>query len=249
MYTQSDVKKYYDTYTRKYMDIYGDVIQAFRPKRTKTLLNYLIKSIGIKYHHRLIDAGCGVCGPAIFFAKEKKCFIDAITISDQQVDIAQKKIHDANISKYVQVRDGDYHLLSSYYTPLSYDGVIFLESLGHATNPTLVLQEAYSCLQNGGFIYIKDFFIKKVNNPSHQAKIDKVIQNMNNGYSYNTLNLTDTIDALRAMDMEILYIKKFDFADDTTIRAKFETALNMDIFEGLPEFYPAEWLEIKCIKV
>lgn len=249
MFAPQDVKNYYNKFTGKYLEIYGDVIQAFRPKNTNALLEYLLKSIHIKYKSRIIDAGCGVGGPAIFFAKKRKCYIDAITVSEEQVKIAKQKVLNEKLNSFIKISEGDYHNLTDYFDVDAYDGVLFLESLGHAENPEKVIHEAYKCLKRGAYIYIKDFFIKKVDNIEHQKKIDKVIQNMNYSYSYNTLDLNNTISSIRSNNMEILFIKKFDFKDDTTIRAKFEASLNMDIFEGIPEFYPAEWLEIKCIKV
>lgn len=249
MYTPEDVKKYYNTYTRKYLDIYGDVIQAFRPKNTNKLLEYLINSIGIRYKYKIIDAGCGVCGPAIFFAKNMRCNIDAITISSEQAQIASQKVATEKLQNYIQVKEGDYHQLNSYYPSNIYDGVVFLESLGHSNHPDMAIKQAYNCLKKDGFIYIKDFFIKKVMDEQHQSNIDRVINNMNKNYSYNALDLNATITSLRHLNMEIVFIKSFEFKDDTTIRANFETALEMDVFEDLPEFYPAEWLEIKCIKV
>ena len=68
----------------------------------------------------------------------------------------------------------------------------------------------------------------------------------NQNYCYNTLQLEPILKALRANDFEIEFVKKFDFKDDTSIRAAFETDQNMDIFEGYEAFWPAEWLEIKC---
>ena len=103
-------------------------------------------------------------------------------------------------------------------------------------------------LKPGGYIYIKDFYRKEVGDAELQQKIDKVINNIDKHYSYNTLRLAEVITALRYCNLEIQFIKKIEFADDTSIRAAFETHLNIDIFEGMPEFFPAEWLEIKVVK-
>jgi hypothetical protein len=69
---------------------------------------------------------------------------------------------------------------------------------------------------------------------------------MNESYCYNTLQLLPILEALRANDFEIEFIKKFDFKDDTGIRAEFEKDQKIEIFKGFNEFWPAEWLEIKC---
>jgi hypothetical protein len=54
--------------------------------------------------------------------------------------------------------------------------------------------------------------------------------------------------ALRSAGYEIEFVRKFRFRDDIGIRFRFEHQAGIDIFEGKPEFAPAEWLEILCIK-
>lgn len=71
---------------------------------------------------------------------------------------------------------------------------------------------------------------------------------MNDNYCYNTLRLIPVIETLRSLDFEIEFIKKFDFDDDTSIRAAFEADQHIEIFKGFEEFWPAEWLEIRCTK-
>jgi SAM-dependent methyltransferase len=242
------VKDYYDKTTRKYLDIYGDVIQAFRPKKEKDLLNYIAVSSGLKWRTRILDAGCGVCGPARYFAKYFHSEVDAITISEVQKTESEIKIRQDKLENNIKVTCGDFHHLADHFQPGYYDAVYFLESLGHSHDPPLVIQQAACVLKKGGYVYIKDFYKKQVGDPEEQQKIDQVIGNMDKHYSYHTLDLPDVIRALRREGFEIEFIKKFDFKDDTQIRADFEKDMQIDVFEGLPEFAPAEWLEIKCIK-
>ena len=244
-----DIEEYYDEKTSVYLKIYGDVIQAFRPKSNSKLLSYLRSSIGLKRGQKIIDAGCGVAGPAIYFATKTGVYIDGVTLSDVQVRTAEEKIKAKRVSSKVKVVKGDYHELSTIYTTSDYDGAIFLESLGHAENPTKVIREAAQLIKIGGFIYVKDFFKKESENGEFQDKVDTIIGRMNDNYCYNTLRLTPLIETIRALDFEIDFIKKFDFKDDTSIRAAFENDQNIDIFNGYEEFWPAEWLEIRCVKI
>lgn len=242
------VSKYYDDKTGVYLKIYGNVIQAFRPSSEKNLLKYLKNSIGFKKNQKILDAGCGVAGPAIYFAGECKISIDGITVSEVQANYANQKIKEKKLDNRIKVIKGDYHDLDTYYAENSYDGVIFLESLGHAHNPVMVLEKAAKLIRTGGFIYIKDFFKKESGNVEYQKKVDVVIDRMNENYAYHTLKLIPVIEALRKGNFEIEFIKKFEFKDDTSIRAAFEKHEGMNIFEGYEEFCPAEWLEIKCSK-
>ncbi|MCB0511691.1 MAG: hypothetical protein KDC72_04025, partial [Bacteroidetes bacterium] len=84
-----------------------------------------------------------------------------------------------------------------------------LESLGHATQPEIIIQQAFNLLKKEGKIYIKDFYKKKSNNQHTQHKINQVIQSINKHYEYNTLELTNIINSIRSAGFEIDFIKKF----------------------------------------
>ncbi|MEZ5002384.1 MAG: methyltransferase domain-containing protein [Chitinophagales bacterium] len=244
----NEIATYYDQTTATYLKIYGDVIQAFRPSSDKKLLNYLKNSIGLKRGQKILDAGCGVGGPAIFFAKKVNVTIEGVTVSPVQAEIATDRIRSKGLSSRVRIHKGDFHHLTQTFINADFDGAIFLESLGHAEDSVKVIEETAQLIKPGGFIYIKDFFKKESRDKIFQNKVDTVIGRMNENYCYNTLRLIPVIETLRLFDFEIEFIKKFDFNDDTSIRAAFEEDQNIEIFKGYEEFWPAEWLEIKCIK-
>ena len=95
------VGKFYDNTTDAFLQVYGEVIQAFRTKDVSGLLHYQASAMGLKPGMRLLDAGCGVCGPAIFFAKNYGVEVDAVTASEIQAEIAAKKIEAAGMSHLV----------------------------------------------------------------------------------------------------------------------------------------------------
>ncbi|MCZ8284950.1 MAG: methyltransferase domain-containing protein, partial [Bacteroidia bacterium] len=126
-----------------------------------TLLDYQIDVIGLKSGITALDAGCGVCGPAVYFAQKTGCRIEAITISGVQAEKAREHIAKQGAGDRVNVREGDYHTLEQYYPENSMDAVYFLESFGHAKSHEQALDSAWKVLKPGGVIYIKDLFIKK----------------------------------------------------------------------------------------
>lgn len=83
---------FYDTYHDKFLQVYGEVIQAFRTRDVSGLLDYQIQSIGLRAGQRVLDAGCGVCGPALYFAEYAGVAVEALTVSQAQVDAAQERI-------------------------------------------------------------------------------------------------------------------------------------------------------------
>ncbi|GIV34458.1 MAG: hypothetical protein KatS3mg031_1993 [Chitinophagales bacterium] len=246
---QSDkVAAYYDHWQQGYNEVYGNFIQAFRPSDVDELMQYIAASAHIHDGLKILDAGCGVGGPAIWLASRFNIEIAGITISEVQVSQAQEHVRQSDLSDKVSITQGDYHELSRHYPAMYFDRVLFLESLGHAGDPARVIREAWTTLKPGGSIYIKDFYYKEPDDAYWSTRIRKTMENINRLYAYNCLNLTEIITALRRTGFEIDFIRKFAFKDDISVRQEFETRFGIDIFGGEPEFYPAEWLEIKCIR-
>src|SRR5439155_1269509 len=87
----SDVRDYYNAWTEKYIQDFGDCIQAHRPSREEDLLEYLMTRAGLRDGQRVLDAGCGVCGPARYFASHRNLDIEAITVSPVQADMPRAR--------------------------------------------------------------------------------------------------------------------------------------------------------------
>jgi cyclopropane fatty-acyl-phospholipid synthase-like methyltransferase len=242
------VGDYYNQWQQHYNDVYGDTIQAYRPKDKNELMQYIAQSSDIADGMKVLDAGCGICGPAIWLAKHYNVHITGVTVSQIQVEQSIESIRKNCRSEAIEVLHGDYHELSSMFKADTFDRILFLESLGHAADVSRVIGETYKVLKPGGCIYIKDFYYKEPSDNYWNKRIEKVVANINRLYSYNTLNLNKTLTALRSQNFEIDFVKKFSFSDDISIRYEFEQRFGIDIFNGESEFYPAEWLEIKCKK-
>lgn len=242
------VAAYYDKYTRGYLDTYGDTIQAFRPEQVEDLHRYVMGSAGIRDGMRVLDAGCGVAGPACYFASHADLTLDGITISAEQKRLADARIREQGLGDRVHIIQGDYHQLSDHFAPDTYDLVLFLESLGHAADACKVLDETWQVLAPGGCVYIKDFFPFDIVDAEKALRHQFVIDRINESYTYNVLSLDKTLRKLRQTGFELLYVKKFDFVDDITARFQFEEMFRIDLFGDMEEFRVAEWLELKFRK-
>src|SRR5258706_6001529 len=91
-YSSNDIKQYYEEWTPRYIESFGEVFQGRSAQNLDQLMDYYIQSAGIKPGMKLVDAGCGICGPAIMLAKKTDVQIDAVTISEEQAKIARTKI-------------------------------------------------------------------------------------------------------------------------------------------------------------
>src|SRR6056297_890934 len=109
---KQNTEKYYDSWTEKYLNSgYGNIIQAHRPTNVEDLLNYTAKKAGIKDEMKILDAGCGVCGPAVFFAKKFDIKIEALTISEVQLNHSKKLINQNELNNKIKLFKGDFHNL------------------------------------------------------------------------------------------------------------------------------------------
>ena len=96
-HTSREVGDFYNEQTNNFLKVYGEVIQAFRTTDVTKLLDYQIETIGFEEGQRVLDAGCGVCGPARYFAKNAGVQVEAITISEDQVEKGRKYISDEGL--------------------------------------------------------------------------------------------------------------------------------------------------------
>jgi ubiquinone/menaquinone biosynthesis C-methylase UbiE len=230
-----EVGKHYDEWTPKFLESgYKNVIQAHRSENIEETLDYIIQSAGINDGMRLIDAGCGVCGPAIYFAQKKQVEIECITNSIVQKQIGQSDIEKHQLQNRVRVYHHDFHQLEKILPAGSFDMVYFLESYGHATNQTLVLQSAYRMLKPGGLIYIKDYFALETHDDLRKnLRMWLGIKNMNKTYRYNMPDLYHTIYVLRKMQMQLVKIQRPSFSwDNDKVLMEFEQKNNINLFEG-----------------
>jgi sterol 24-C-methyltransferase len=143
----------------RYLTVYGDVIEASRTFDPNEMLAYLAANAGIRDGMRLIDAGCGVCGPARYFASKFDIHIDAITATRLQHTIAEQRNKEAGLDSKITAICGDFHILSKFYPSESYDLVYFFESFCHAFDYHRVIKEVCKVLKPGGHVYMKDWFL------------------------------------------------------------------------------------------
>ena len=143
--------------------------------------------------------------------------IDAVTISQVQVDIARKRLVDLSIDSRVSVTKGDFHELGTYFRPESYDLVMFLESIGHCHDLEKVVDGAKKILKSGGLLYVKETFLAPVFDEHNLRLRADLLRDLQTFHSYRILNLVDFLDVVRNAGLLIGFVKEKGFTEDQEV--------------------------------
>lgn len=156
----ADVQAYWDGAHDAYLAHVGTTFQAGRIACGSSMREsnlWLARSAGLATGDRVLDAGCGVCGPAIDMARAIPGLgIVGITLSARQAGTAVELIDRAGVCDRVHVVHGNYHALP--FADGSFDAVLFLESLGYASALAPLFAGIHRVLRPGGTLYVKDVF-------------------------------------------------------------------------------------------
>jgi len=242
------VAEYYDVWTERYLKHFGSSIQAHRPTLERDLHDYLLERIGLRDGKRVLDAGCGVCGPAIHFARQRDIRIEGVTISEAQASMAIERVDKAGLSDRIHVRVGDFHELSGLYPAESFDVVYFLESISHSPDPKAVLRGAFEILEPGGILYIKDYFVRPCETHEERSRVLRVVENVDRLFVTRTPEADDILADLRNSGFLPVWVEQPRIEVDNTRWQAFEREHGFDLFDGQDSFDWSQWLEIKFQK-
>jgi ubiquinone/menaquinone biosynthesis C-methylase UbiE len=248
------VKDFYNATTHKFLQVYGEIIQAFRTNDVSDYLDYTIQSAQLQNGQHIVDAGCGVAGPACYFAEQLPDIkIEACTISDVQAELAKQKVTERNVQNQVKVTLGDYHKLPELFAENSFDRVIFLESFGHSKNKALAIESAYKVLKTGGKLYIKDLFVRESNNEWEQLRINHICEQINEGYAYEVGDIHEVFSAIRKQGFILNFIRppQVDLSqfEHLSISNEFQNLFNISKIDSWDGYvFPIDFYEILAEK-
>jgi ubiquinone/menaquinone biosynthesis C-methylase UbiE len=201
---ESNVQRYWRETHDLYLQYAGTTFQAGylvsggekAEARNSNLL--MAAEAGIRLGSRVLDAGCGVCGPAIDIATHLPgVTIVAITISPEQALTGKKLVREAGLSSAIEVMLANYSDVP--VESQSFDVVYFLESLGYAYSLDTVCAEAFRVLKPGGRVYVKDVFQKE--QPLTKGE-EAGVAMFNRAYAYHTRTLSETVGSFQKAGFE-----------------------------------------------
>ncbi|MFE3229485.1 SAM-dependent methyltransferase [Nocardia sp. NPDC059228] len=111
---------------------------------------------GVRDGMRILDAGCGIGGSALWLAENFDVQVVGITLSPQQAATAQRLARRRKLQHCIEFHVADY--CDTGFESESFDLVWAQESLCYAQPKAAFLREAYRLLRSGGRIAIEDGF-------------------------------------------------------------------------------------------
>lgn len=218
------VEKYYDHSSRYYLLFYADreslgFHYGFWDKNTKSKKEALLnqyrevnKLLQIQPGDRVLDAGCGVGGGALWLAKHTQGKFDGITLSAKQVELGRKFAKERNLADRVSFHHMDYNQTS--FSDESFDKAFGIESFCYSYPDQLVLfREMHRLLKKGGKLIMSDGFA--YHHPQNDSE-RKWLNDFCRGWHVNTLSTPEEI----TMALEQAGFKNIRFIDKTAAALK-----------------------------
>lgn len=169
--TQTDVNTYYTNSNWVYQFFYYSyetlsMHHGFWNSHTKTIheaslnVNDVVAQLaGCNKSKRVLDAGCGVGGTAIYLAKKYGCHVEGITINPPQVVKANNYAAKKGVSDLVSFSVGDY--TKTKFADNTFDCVYAIESVCYSLPKLAFTKEAFRILKPNGKLIIVDGYIKR----------------------------------------------------------------------------------------
>ncbi|MGH4035292.1 SAM-dependent methyltransferase [Actinomycetota bacterium Odt1-20B] len=133
-----------------YWDSHADTGSMAEASRRMTDL--MIDKLAVRRGGRVLDVGCGTGRPALRLARSTGVEVVGITISREQVRLANLAAEAEQLDGQVKFEHGDADDLR--FAPGAFDAVWLFESLLHMPDPRRVLRQLAAILRPGGRLVI-----------------------------------------------------------------------------------------------
>ena len=163
----SEVRSFYDRWTPTLVGAAGTTLQLglVKPSEETSVMpetssRYLAELAGVAPGDRVLDAGCGVGGPAMAIARAvPDVVIDGVTVSEVQARMARRFVAEAGLADRVRIHVADFHRLP--FPDASFDVALYFEVTGYSPDRAALYRESARVLRTGGTVYVKDTFCRE----------------------------------------------------------------------------------------
>jgi cyclopropane fatty-acyl-phospholipid synthase-like methyltransferase len=144
---------------------------------------------GVRAGERVLDAGCGIGGSAVWLAANLDAEVVGVNINARQIDQARRLAHRLRLEDRVQFQAADF--CNTQLAGESFDIVWALESACYAEDQRAFLAEAWRLLKPGGRAVIADGFLTRDNLDAAERKI---VQRWQRGWAIPAVSSIEQFD-------------------------------------------------------
>lgn len=136
---------------------YYDNAQKSHDQAVLRMNEVLASKAEITEADRVLDAGCGIGGSAIWLAKSRGCRVAGINIDEEQIEVARRLLEERRLNKLVELYNMDFS--NTGFPDSCFDVVWALESSCYARDKFDFLTEARRLLKVNGRLVVADGFV------------------------------------------------------------------------------------------
>ncbi|OAQ52785.1 UbiE/COQ5 family methyltransferase [Natrinema mahii] len=179
--TKSDIRKYYEENHLSFEDGwveeqdhkgihvgYYDDNQMDHDEAIENMTRFGADRIDIQSDDRVLCAGCGIGGPAVWIAANRGANVVGINISESQLEQARTLAKNEGVTDRTQFQYDDFTEMSTLEED-AFDVVWGLEAICYAKSKRAFLEEAHRVLRPGGRLIVIDGFMN-IRSPSPSGK-------------------------------------------------------------------------------
>jgi SAM-dependent methyltransferase len=253
MYPPEEVGEYYNRVMPevvKRVDI-KDTMQGCRPKDTQDLHEYIIKTAELADGQMILDAGCGLGGPSMYFAAKLNVTLHSWTNSTFCYGYFKENAEKRKLELKGKVNPtlNDYHKIAEVFAPQTFDRVLFLESFLHTRTPKELLASVRTVLKDDGILYLKEICTEDYSNSPDKEKIARAVEIGNEHFKFHYLPVVELKQILEESGFEVLICRKPQFENFLDLGNEYlYEVVGLDFFEKAEPVMWSDCFEFKCIK-
>ncbi|GAA94654.1 hypothetical protein E5Q_01307 [Mixia osmundae IAM 14324] len=167
--------------------------------------HYLALRIGITPGSKVLDAGCGVGGPATEIARFTDAHVTGVTINAHQVKKANRYAAEKGLSHQLKFVQGDFMSLVDTFGENTFDYVFACEATVHAPDAKGCYSQIMRVLKPGGVFGMYEWVMTHRYDPSNPKHVE-IARQIEFGDGLPQMRTADQCkEAVLAAGLEILY--------------------------------------------
>ncbi len=115
-----------------------------------------IARLALRPHHRVLDVGSGLGGPARYIASRAGCAVTALELQEDVHEVASRLTRRCGLAHLVRHRQGN--VLDEPAEPGGFDALFAWLSFLHIPERGRLYRRCFEALRPGGAMYVEDYF-------------------------------------------------------------------------------------------